>query len=105
MFSWFSRTQSYFVVLKTLRLDCTHYFILKNSNKQEVQPIADIHSSDFVFKDFMTLYQKCSAKPYSYLVNDAILASDNPLQFRSNFLEKIQKFIITIDGKIRDKKS
>ena len=88
MFSWFSSTQSYFVVPKTLKLDCTQYSILKNSNKQEVQPVADIHSSDFDFKDFMTLYEKCTAKPYSYLVNDTILASDNPLQLRSNLLEK-----------------
>ena len=26
----------------------------------------------------MNLYKKCTAKPYSFLVNDATLVSDNP---------------------------
>ena len=38
----------------------------------------------------MNLYKKCSAKPYSYLVINATLASDNPSRFRKNLriLEK-----------------
>ena len=38
----------------------------------------------------MNLYKKCSAKPYSYLVIDATLASDNPSRFGKNLriLEK-----------------
>ena len=38
----------------------------------------------------MNLYKKCSAKPYSYLVIDATLPSDNPSRFRKNLriLEK-----------------
>ena len=35
----------------------------------------------------MKFYKKCSAKPYSFLVNDATLPSDNPLSFRKNILE------------------
>ena len=34
----------------------------------------------------MNLYQKWTAKPYSFLVTDAILASDNPVHFRKNLL-------------------
>ena len=41
-------------------------------------------SSDIDFADFMNLYQKCTAKPYSFLVNDTTLASDNSLRFRKN---------------------
>ena len=41
------------------------------------------------FKDFMNLYKKCTAKPYSFLVIDATLASDNPSRFRKNLLERI----------------
>ena len=37
----------------------------------------------------MNLYKKCTAKPYSFLVNDATLASDDLLHFRKNLLEKI----------------
>ena len=37
----------------------------------------------------MNLYKICTAKPDSFLVIDATLASDNPLCFRKNPLEKI----------------
>ena len=37
----------------------------------------------------MNLYKKCTAKPFSFLVIDATLASDNPLHFRKNLVEKI----------------
>ena len=78
---------------------------MKIPNKRELQQISFNHSSDIDFKDFMNLYKKCSAKPYSFLVIDATLASDNPSRFRKNFLERIQKLIMTIiDDKIRDEK-
>ena len=32
-----SITESYFAVLKNTRLNFTHYFIMKNSNKRELQ--------------------------------------------------------------------
>ena len=32
----------------------------------------------------MNLYQKCTAKPYSFLVINAALTSDNPSRFRKN---------------------
>ena len=67
-------TQSYFVVLKNIRLKSTHYFIMKIPNKQELQRISSNNSSDI---DFMNLYKKCTAKPYSFLATDATLASDN----------------------------
>ena len=54
-----------------------YYFIMKFLNKQE--QMASHNSSDIDFKDFMNLYKKCTAKPYSFLVIDATLASDNPL--------------------------
>ena len=57
------------------------YFIKKIRNKRERQQIAFNDSSDIDFKDFMNLYKKCTAKPYSFLVIDATLASDNPLRF------------------------
>ena len=82
-------TQSYFAVPKNIRLNSTHYFIMKIPNKQELQQIAFNHSSDIDFKDFMNLYKKCTAKPYSFLVIDATLASDNPSRFRKNLLERI----------------
>ena len=42
---------------------------------------------DIDFKDFIKIYKKCTAEPYSFLINDATLASDNPLRFRKNISE------------------
>ena len=79
-------TQSYFKVPKDVRLNSTHFFILKIPNERELQQIALNHSSDIDFKDFMKIYKKCTAKPYSFLVNDTTLPSDDPLRFRKNLL-------------------
>ena len=82
-------TQSYFAVPKTIRLNSTHYFIMKIPNKQELQQITFNYSSDIYFKDFMNFYKICIAKPYSFLVIDITLASDNPLRFGKNLVERI----------------
>ena len=42
-------TQSYFAVPKNIRLNKTHYFIMKILNKRELQQIALNHSSDIGF--------------------------------------------------------
>ena len=52
------------------------------TNKRELQQIALNHLSDIDFKEVMKIYKKCTAEPYYFLVNDATLASDNPLRFR-----------------------
>ena len=52
----------------------------------------------------MNLYKKYIAKLYSFLVIDATLASDNPLSFRKNLLERIYKLIMAVDDKTRDEK-
>ena len=59
---------------------------MKIPNKRELQQIALIHSSDIDFKDFMKIFLKYTAKPYSFLVNDKTLPSDDPLRFRKNIL-------------------
>ena len=79
-------TQSYLKVQKDVRLNSTHFFIMKIPNKRELQQIALNHSSDIDFKDLMKIYKKCTAKPYSFLVNDTTLPSDGPLRFRKNLL-------------------
>ena len=80
-------TQSYFKVPKDFRLNSTQFFVLKISNKRELQEIALNHLSDIDFKDFIKIYKKCTAEPYSFLVNDTTLPSDDPLRFRKNLLE------------------
>ena len=97
-------TQPYFTVPKNIRLHFTHDFIVKFPNKQELQQTAFNHLSDIDFKDFINLSKTCTAKPYSFLVFDATLASYNSLCFKKNLLKRIWKLIMTIDDKIRDEK-
>ena len=91
-------TQSYFKVPKDVRLNTTHFFIMKIPNKRELQQIAVSHSSHIDFKDFINIYEKCMDEPYSFLVNDTTLASDNPLRFRRNLHN------MTINDQIKDEK-
>ena len=77
-------TQSYFKVPKDVRLNTTHIFIMKILNKRELQQTAVNHSSDINNKNFIDIYRKCTDKPYSFLVNDTTLASDDPLRFRKD---------------------
>ena len=55
-------TQCYFAAPKNIRLNSTHYFIMKIENKRQLQQIAFNHSSDIDFKNFMDLCKKCSVK-------------------------------------------
>ena len=59
-------TESYFKVAKDVRLNSTHFFITRIPNKRELQQIALNHSSDIDFKDFIKIYKKCTAEPYSF---------------------------------------
>ena len=79
---------TYFKVLKTVRLNVTHYFIMKVPNKTKLQQIAFNHSSNIDFKDFLKLYKDYTKESYRFLVNDTTLSSDNPLQFGKNLLQK-----------------
>ena len=50
-------TQSYFSVPKDVRLNSTHYLIMKINNKKELQNIATNHSVGIDYKDFMKIYR------------------------------------------------
>ena len=80
-------TQSYFKVPKDVRLNSIHFFIIKIPNKRELQQIALNHSPDINTKDFIKIYKKCTAEPYSFLGVDTTLPSDNPLRFRKDLLK------------------
>ena len=47
--------------------------MMRIPNKRELQQIALNHSSDMDFKDFMKIYNKCTAEPYSFLANNTTL--------------------------------
>ena len=84
-------TQSYFKVPKDVRLNTSHFFIAKIPNKRELQQTAINHSSDINTKDFTNIYRKCTSQPYSFLIIDTMLASNNPLRFRKNLFNIYNK--------------
>ena len=90
-------TQSYFKVPKVVRLNYTHFFIMKIPNKRELQQIALNLSSDIDFKDFMNIYKKCTTEPYSFLANDTT-KNDQVKLINMNILQ-VKKYYHRINNK------
>ena len=80
-------TQSYFSVPKDVRLNSTHYLIMKINNKRELQNIAINHSADIDYQDFMKNYRECTKEPYNFLTIDTTLPASDPLRFRKNLFD------------------
>ena len=81
--------QSYFSVPKDVRLNSTHYFIMKINNKRKLQNIAINHSADIDYKDFMKIYREFKKEPYNFLTIDTTLPLSNPLRFRNNLFDTL----------------
>ena len=79
--------QSYFSVPKDVRLNSTHYLIMKINNKRELQNIAINHSADIDYKDFIKIYRECTKEPYNFLTIDTTLPASDPLRFRKNLFD------------------
>ena len=80
-------TQSYFSVPKDVRLNSTHYLIMKINNKRELQNIAINHSADIDYKDLMKIYRECTKEPFNFLTKDTTLPASEPLRFRKNLFD------------------
>ena len=80
-------TQSYFSVPKDVRLNTTHYFIMKINNKRELQNIAINHSADIDYQDFIKIYRECTKEPYNFLTIDTTLPASDLLRFRKNLFD------------------
>ena len=74
----------YFSGPKDVRLNSTHYFIMKINNKRELQNIAINRSANFDYQDFIKIYRKCTKETYNFLTTDTTLPASNPLRFRKN---------------------
>ena len=61
-------TQSYFSVPKDVRLNSTHYLIMKINNRKELQNIKINHSAEDDYNDFMRICREYTRKPYSFLI-------------------------------------
>ena len=56
--------QSYFSVPKEVRLNSTHFLVMKIHSKRELQEIAINHSADIDCKDFLKIYRNCTKEPF-----------------------------------------
>ena len=63
-------TQSYFRTLKDVRLNSTHYVLMKIGNKKELRSIAEENLGHLDFKDFLKIYNYCTNEPYSFMMVD-----------------------------------
>ena len=79
-------TKSYFSAPKDVRLNSTHYLIMKVNDRKNLQNIAINHSADIDYKDFMKIYRECTKEPYSFLTIDKTLPASDSLRFRKNLL-------------------
>ena len=80
-------TQSCFLVPKDVRLNATHYFIMKINNRRELKSIAFDHSADIDYQDFKKTYRKCTKDLHNFLTMDTTLSVSNPLRFRKNLFD------------------
>ena len=62
-------TKSYFSVPKVVRLNLTHYLIMKINSKRELQNIAINHSADIDYTDFIKMYKECTKETYNFFDN------------------------------------
>ena len=81
--------QSYFSVPKDVRLNLTHYLIMKINNRKELQNIAINHSADIDYQDFIKICREFTKESYSFLTIDTTLSSSYPLRFRKNLFDTL----------------
>ena len=82
-------TQSYFCVSKDVRLNSTHYLIMKIDNRKQLQNVAINHSADIASRDLMRIYRECTKKPFNFLTIDATLPVSDPLRFRKKLFDSL----------------
>ena len=82
-------TQSYFSVSENVRLNSSHYLILKISNSKNLQNIGIDHSADIDYKDFMEIYRECTKEPFNFSTTDTTLAASDPIRFRKNLFDSL----------------
>ena len=103
---------------KTRHFSCFYYTIIFHSNEKcytkfyaffitTITTNKGNYSSNLIIHQILTLStlliftRKYTA---NHIVNDATVASCNPLHFRNNLLERILKFIMTIEDENREEK-
>ena len=92
-------TQSYFSVPKDVRLNSTHYFIMRINNRIELKNIATDHSAEIDYQDFKKIYRECTKEPFNFLTIDTRLPASNPLRFGKNLFDSLKQEMAVTDQK------
>ena len=69
-------TQFHFSVPENVRLNSTHYLIMKIHKRSELQNIAINHSADIDYEDFIKIYRECTKEPFFFSNHTTLPASD-----------------------------
>ena len=62
------------------------------NNRIELKSIVIDHSEDIDYNDFMEIYRKCTREPFNFLTIDTTIPASDPLRFRRNLFESLQKW-------------
>ena len=79
-----------FITPKDVRLNSTHYILMKIGNKKELKRIAEENSGHLDFKDFLKIYNYCTNEPYSFMMVDT--RPNARVTFKKIFDEPIKGF-------------
>ena len=74
-------------IIEDVRLNSTHFLIMKINSGKELQNIAINHYADIDYKDFMKIYRECTKEPFNFLTIDTTLPASDPLRFRKNLFD------------------
>ena len=80
-------TQPYFAVPKGVKLNSTHYLIIKINNRIDLKNIAIDHSADIDYNHFMKIYKECTKELYNIWTIDTTLPTSDPLRFRKDLFD------------------
>ena len=63
-----------------MRLNCTHFLILKIHNGKELKQTAIDHPAGIDYKDFVKIYKNGTKEPYEFLFVNTTLPVDKRLK-------------------------
>ena len=97
-------TQSYFSVPKDVRLNATHYLIMKIRNKKELKSIAINHSRDIDYKDFHEDLQIMRKRTIFFVDNRYYVTSKRSPKIQKKNCFNLIKITVAGQIKILDRK-
>ena len=84
-------TQFYFSVPKDVRLNSTHYLLMKINKRKELQNITINHFADIDYNDFVRFRENAPKNRILFLTIDTTLPASDPLRFRKDLFQSLQK--------------